>query len=135
MNTLKLSERDLEILKSKALKVFPIEACALLFGEKDLSKYIVKWVLPTENKLNSPVRFEVDAQEFYKAIKKAEEKGLEFLGFFHSHQSDPTPSSIDLKFMELWENTIWLIFSTTTKSLGAYIMINGETEKLKIKIV
>ena len=134
MKVVELIERDARMLKKEALKAFPIEACALLFGKRRNGKFLVKRIQITKNKLGSSVRFEVDAQEFYNALKKAEEDGLELLGFFHSHHAGPEPSQIDLRGMRLWEEHVWLIFSTVNRSMKAYLMKEGEGEELEIRV-
>ncbi|MCD6529423.1 M67 family metallopeptidase [Candidatus Bathyarchaeota archaeon] len=135
MKTVEFRGRDVIGMREEAVKAFPVEACGLLFGERKDEKFLVRRVQITKNKLGSTVRFEVDAQEFYNALKKAEEESMELLGFFHSHHAKPEPSQIDLQSMRLWEGYVWLIFSTMDYSMKAYLMDEGEVEELKVKVL
>jgi hypothetical protein len=44
-----------------------------------------------------------------------------------------TPSTIDLKFMKLWGDAIWLIYSLTDDKLAAYRLENDELKDVDIK--
>jgi len=134
MRVVEIEEKDIRKLREEALKAFPVEACALLFGKRGNGKFLVKLARITRNKLCSSARFEVDAQEFYNALKKAEGEGLELLGFFHSHHAKPEPSQIDLQGMRLWEGYVWLIFSTLDYSMKAYLMSESKVEEVEVRI-
>lgn len=134
MRILEIEDKDVRRLRREAVKAFPVEACALLFGERKSEKFLVKRVQVTRNKLESQVRFEVDAQEFYNALKKAEEEGLELIGFFHSHHAKPEPSQIDLQGMRLWEGYVWLILSTLDYSMKAYLVSESKVEEVEVRI-
>jgi proteasome lid subunit RPN8/RPN11 len=45
---------------------------------------------------------------------------MHIVGIFHSHPAEPTPSSIDKKFMEI-NPVVWVIYSTITDQSRAYI--------------
>jgi proteasome lid subunit RPN8/RPN11 len=120
-------------LKDEARKVYPIEACAMLFGKMTEKEAVVKRVVLAPNKLQSITRFEIDPETFVKALTEAEEEGLDFIGLFHSHPAPATPSPIDLKIMELWGDVFWLILSSTNGDVAAYQMKNGKIKEIAIK--
>ena len=130
---LHLKRKDVKTLKKTVQNEFPIEACAILLGTMNQNQAFVNKIYLASNKLKSQIRFEIEPEDFIKAINEAEKTGLELIGFFHSHQTHAKPSSLDLKNMKLWSNIIWLIFSTTNESLAAYQLINEKLIETEIK--
>ena len=131
---LRLKRKDIKLLKKTVQKEFPIETCAILFGEMDQNQANVTKISLASNKLKSEVRFEIEPEVFFNALQEAEKEGLVLIGFFHSHQTHAKPSSIDLKYMKLWGNAIWLIFSTIDESLAAYQLINEKLLETSILV-
>jgi proteasome lid subunit RPN8/RPN11 len=130
-----LESRHVDLLKEEARKTHPIEACAMLFGESTQKQVAVQKVIVAPNKLQSTTRFEIHPETVVKAITEAEQEGLDFLGLFHSHPAPATPSLIDHKFMKLWGDVVWVIYSSTNGALAAYQMKNGEVREVTIQIV
>jgi len=128
---LRLTNQQLTLLKKEALKMYPVEACALLFGTLTIKEAVVEKIVITSNVSRSTVRFEIDSKAFYDAFTKTDKEGLEFLGFFHSHPANP--SSVDLHFMQLWSDAVWLIFSSTDSKFGAFQMRNSKVYPLTLK--
>jgi proteasome lid subunit RPN8/RPN11 len=120
-------------LKEEARRVYPIEACAILFGKLSQKEAVVKKVVLAPNELQSTLRFEISPETFAKALAEAEREGLDFIGLFHSHPAPAKPSPIDLKYMKLWGDTIWLILSSTNRSLAAYQMKKAKVKEIAIK--
>ena len=78
----------------------PIEACGILAGTitqaKNVHAKTVTCVYPCSNELNSTTRNKISAEEQYHAFMDIEERGLELIGFYHSHpKGSTTPSVID----------------------------------------
>ena len=112
----------------------PVEACAILFGKLSQNKAFVEKVEVTQNRLRSTTLFEIDPAKVAVAITEAEVEGLEFIGLFHSHPAPATPSSVDLKYMKLWGDTLWLIRSSTNGNLAAYQLIDDKVKQATIRI-
>lgn len=106
----------------------------MLFGKLSDNKASVEKVEVAPNLLQSPARFEIDPIRVVSLFNKAEEEGLEFIGLFHSHPAPATPSPIDLKFMKLWGEALWLILSSTDGNLAAYQIKDGKVEEAIIRI-
>lgn len=68
-------------------------------------------------------------------LVKAENEGLRHVGFFHSHPGSTEPSKIDIKFMRLWHESIWLIISLINYEIAAYRVVNGELCDVHIKMI
>ncbi|SRR5713101_3580431 len=71
----------------------PAECCGLLLGAGDAVVEAVR----TRNLAASPGRFLIDPEDHINARRAARHRGLEVLGFYHSHpRSEATPSATDL---------------------------------------
>lgn len=130
-----IESQHVDLLKKEAQKVDPIEACALLFGEILEEEVFVRKVVVTNNKLHSRKRFEISAETVVNSMAAAEREGLEFVGLFHSHPAPATPSEIDIGFMRLWGDSVWLILSLTSGELEAYQMKDGKVRKITISVI
>ena len=116
MQSISLTAGQIEELVSIAKDVLPNESCGLLLGENDA----VAEILPMRNVDESPLRFSIESTELVDAYNLAESKGLQVIAIFHSHPAQPSPSSTDIKFMEI-NPVVWLIYSTTEWRLKAYV--------------
>lgn len=126
--------RHVDLLRQEARKVYPIEACAILFGKLSQTEASVEKVEVAPNKLRSTTRFEIDPMRVVAAFNKAEEEGLDFIGLFHSHPAPAVPSLVDLKFMKLWGDAFWIILSSTDGELAAYQIVNDKVKEATIRI-
>ena len=131
---LRIKHQHINLLKEEARKVHPIEACAMLFGKLARKEAVVRKVVVAPNKLQSTVRFEIDPETFASAFTEADEDGLDFIGLFHSHPAPAKPSLIDLRYMKLWGDALWLILSSTNGSLAAYQMRTDKVREITIKV-
>jgi len=130
---LRLNSQQLRFLREETHRVYPTEACALLFGKMTHGRAFLERVITTPNVLKSSVRFEIDLKTFHEAFMQAETGGLEFIGFFHSHPAPAYPSSLDLEFMRLWGDAVWLIMNPTDNTLGAFQMSDGKVKRVTLK--
>jgi proteasome lid subunit RPN8/RPN11 len=131
---LRISRQQLKQLEKEAHDVYPVEACALLFGTVEPREASVKKVVVTQNILRSTTRFEIDTKTFFEAFTEADKNAMVFLGFFHSHPAKAAPSSVDLHFMQLWGDAIWLILSSSEGRFGAFQMKNGRLQALILEV-
>jgi len=131
---LRLGIKQLRFLREQARTAYPVETCAILFGDASRRESIVKRIVAVRNLLESATRFEIDPREFFNAFMQADKDGLEFLGLFHSHPAPAYPSVIDLKFMRLWGDAVWLILSISDNEFAAFQLKNGKVHELTLKI-
>lgn len=134
MLILRLQRLHADLLNQETEKVQPIEACAILFGKLSNDEAVVEKIEFAPNKLQSPVRFEIDPENVAAAFTEAEKKDLDFIGLFHSHPAPAAPSSIDLEGMKLWGDALWLILSSTDGELAAYQLVDGLVEEATLQI-
>jgi proteasome lid subunit RPN8/RPN11 len=128
MQSISLTAGQIEELVSIAKDVLPNESCGLLLGENDA----VAEILPMRNVDESPLTFSIESTELVDAYNLAESKGLQVIAIFHSHPAQPSPSSTDIKFMEI-NPVVWLIYSTTEWRLKAYVY-DDYVKEVTIKI-
>jgi len=131
---LRLKRHHVDLLKQETKKVHPVEACAMLFGKLSQNEAVVEKVEVAPNELQSTVRFEIDPVKVAAAFTEADEEGLDFIGLFHSHPAPTAPSPIDLKYMKLWGDALWLILSSTDGNLAAYQLSDGTVKEATIRI-
>lgn len=83
----------LTAITAHALDAAPGECCGVLVGRPDEVLEAVR----ARNLADSPARFVVDPQDHIAARREAQRRGLEVVGFYHSHpHSAPVPSPTDL---------------------------------------
>jgi len=135
---LKLSRDFLNAIDEHALLNFPRECCGLLLGKFDKNAIEVKEVVEAENVLGSPFAFEVEAELVFKTIRRADERGLELVGIYHSHPNIAAyVSSHDSEIMKLWPGVAWLIISAAKERVigrKAYVLKDGGIEELEIVV-
>lgn len=124
---MRISQTQLTELVDFATSSLPNESCALLAGEvKDMKIWkdirIVE-IIAARNADQSIVSFSVDEMELIELYERAEARGLQIVGIFHSHPSKPAPSSTDVEFMRI-NPIVWLIYSSVTHEFRAYILEN-----------
>jgi len=129
-----LRRHHVDLLKQEAEKVHPVEACAMLFGKLSQNEAVVEKVEFAPNRLQSTVRFEVAPEKVAAAITEAEKEGLDFIGLFHSHPAPAAPSSIDVKYMKLWGDALWLILSSTDGNLTAHQLMDDTVKEATLRI-
>ncbi len=86
------------VITEDAVNTFPDECCGFLLGYEDNDARIVTEALPVDNAKDGDKRrrFEITPQDYLKAERIADEKGLLLLGVYHSHPNHPSvPSEQD----------------------------------------
>ncbi len=131
---LRLTSEQLCFLRDESRKTHPIEACALLFGRLNYREAVVTKVVVMTNVLESSTRFRADPQKVFNAFEEAERGRLQFIGFFHSHPAPARPSEVDLQYMRLWGEAVWLIISASDGKIAAFQMTGGDLHELTIRI-
>lgn len=134
----RLGESVRENIKEISKDYFPNEASALLVGGKRGERVQVKKVVEAENVLESPTTFKIEPEFVVEVLERAEEEGLELVGFFHSHPGlSAFVSARDKKFMKLWLEKIWVIAGTDeggeVTEIKAFRRTDAEFEEIEIR--
>jgi cysteine synthase B len=96
-------------IRAHGAATYPDECCGVLLGPKDGT---VTGVAPLENStdLERRRRFLIGPDDYRRAEKRAAERGLDIVGFYHSHPDHPAePSAFDLA--HAWPNLSYAIVS------------------------
>jgi len=94
-----ISEQEMERIVRHCQQAYPHEGCGLLLGQGENGHKVVVDVLPTGNAREEGARhnrYLIPPEEIYRGEMEAEARGLEVIGYFHSHPDHPArPSEFD----------------------------------------
>ena len=132
MKEILIPDSFLADLMQHANEESPYEACAILLGNTDEEMWQTTEIFLAENIDKSEINFTISNEQLLEGYKRAEEKGLDIVGIFHSHpKSEASPSDTDVKFMK--GNPVpWVIYSGLTKEMKAYLL-DSEIIQIPIK--
>jgi [CysO sulfur-carrier protein]-S-L-cysteine hydrolase len=86
----------------------PNECCGMIGGSDGEARTVVR----VENSAASPLRYEMDPQGQYNALKSIEDAGDELLAIYHSHtKSAAYPSQTDVNQAVAWPEQVYVIVS------------------------
>jgi proteasome lid subunit RPN8/RPN11 len=105
---MKISQPLIDEMVAHAREDLPNECCGMI-GGRDGEAMVVRRVA---NSAASPLRYEMDPQEQYNALKEIEDDGGELLAIYHSHtKSAAYPSQTDVNQAVAWPEQIYVIVS------------------------
>ena len=97
--SIQLNSEHLAVIAKHGEQAYPHEGCGLLLGRAVDEHKIVEEIIPVENARESVVqhhRYLIPPEEVMKGERVAAQKGLDVIGFFHSHPDHPErPSDFD----------------------------------------
>ncbi|HEX9760524.1 MAG TPA: M67 family metallopeptidase [Candidatus Acidoferrales bacterium] len=105
---LRINGQLMERIRAHAAAAYPHECCGALLGRDGVEPEVareVESVLPLENRREDSRhnRFEVTAEDVRAAERQARERGLELVGWYHSHPDHPArPSEFDREHAWPW---------------------------------
>jgi proteasome lid subunit RPN8/RPN11 len=109
---LQINKRELESIRAHAARDYPSECCGVLLGEADGDMKQLTEVVPLANLRHDPSRaqellplddpgretdknrFLIDPLDQLRVEKDARKRGLDVLGYYHSHPDHPAQPSI-----------------------------------------
>ncbi len=122
-----LSQEHLNIIRAHAARDYPNECCGVLLGHSNGSDKVVREVIPLKNlrhdlkraqdllPLDDPGResernrFLIDPKDQLGVEKEARARGLDVLGYYHSHPDHPArPSNYDREHAWPWYSYVIL---------------------------
>jgi len=111
---LKITQQQLDVIRRHGVRDYPSECCGILLGHADGDRKEVTEVVPLENLRRDPERaqallpleapgsesernrFLIDPMDQIRVEKDARARGLDVLGYYHSHPDHPArPSNYD----------------------------------------
>jgi len=105
---MRIAQSLIDEMVAHAREDLPNECCGMVGGADGEARVVI----PVVNSAASPLRFEMDPQGQYNALRAIEDDGDELLGIYHSHtKSAAYPSQTDVNQAVSWPDAIWLIVS------------------------
>ncbi len=113
MAELVLQQTHVAAIESHCEKAYPQEGCGILLGRLDGERRLVAEVIPTANaqELEAAHRlYTIPPEQLLQGELQAEKRGLEVIGYFHSHPDHPArPSEHD--HAQAWPGYSYLILA------------------------
>jgi proteasome lid subunit RPN8/RPN11 len=101
----------LDAVLAHAREAAPAESCGILLGSQDLIVEAVR----ARNLSEHPSRFVLDPRDHFASRRHARARGLEVIGFYHSHPfSEPLPSPTDITEVT-YDGCVYLIVSLVSE--------------------
>jgi proteasome lid subunit RPN8/RPN11 len=108
MSLLQVARTAAETIRSHGRETYPNECCGALLGAS--GEVREAFALPNTTGEGPRRRFLVRPDDYRDAERRAGERGLELLGFYHSHPDHPArPSQYDLD--HAWPSFAYVIVS------------------------
>ncbi|HWP32854.1 MAG TPA: M67 family metallopeptidase [Solirubrobacterales bacterium] len=105
---MRIAQGLIDEMVAHAREDLPNECCGMVGGRDGEATRLIR----VENAAASPLRFEMDPQGQYDALKEIEADGGELLAIYHSHtKSAAYPSQTDVNQAVNWPDAIYLIVS------------------------
>jgi proteasome lid subunit RPN8/RPN11 len=105
---MRIARSLIDEMVAHAREDLPNECCGMVGGSDGEASVVI----PVANAAASPLRFEMDPQGQYDALKRIEGDGGELLAIYHSHtKSAAYPSQTDVNQAVSWPDAIWVIVS------------------------
>jgi [CysO sulfur-carrier protein]-S-L-cysteine hydrolase len=105
---MKISKNLIDEMVSHAREDLPNECCGMIGGRDGEATRVVR----VENAAASPLRYEMDPQGQYDALKSIEDAGEELVAIYHSHtRSAAYPSQTDVNEAVMWPEQVYVIVS------------------------
>jgi [CysO sulfur-carrier protein]-S-L-cysteine hydrolase len=105
---MRISQSLVDEMVAHAREDLPNECCGMVGGRDGEATEVVRVV----NAAATPLRYEMDPQGQYNALKKIEDNGGELLAIYHSHtKSAAYPSQTDVNQAVAWPDQVYVIVS------------------------
>ena len=105
---MRIAQSLIDEMVAHAREDLPNECCGMVGGVDSEASVVI----PVVNSAASPLRFEMDPQGQYNALKAIEDDGKEMLALYHSHtKSAAYPSQTDVNQAVAWPDQVYLIVS------------------------
>jgi proteasome lid subunit RPN8/RPN11 len=109
----------------------PRECCGLLIGEGEAVVRSVR----ARNLDAKAVRYLIDPEDHFAAIRGAREAGLEVVGAYHSHPSSaPVPSATDIAEANSGPDFLYVIVSLVNDEVQAYRIADGQSIRIRHQV-
>jgi [CysO sulfur-carrier protein]-S-L-cysteine hydrolase len=105
---MKIPQALIDEMVAHAREDLPNECCGMIGGREGEATSVVR----VKNSAASPLRYEMDPQGQFDALKAIEGAGEELIGIYHSHtRSAAYPSQTDVNEAVMWPEQVYVIVS------------------------
>ncbi len=105
---MRISQSLIDEMVAHAREDLPNECCGMVGGVDGEATSVIR----VANAAASPLRYEMDPQGQYNALKTIEDGGAELLAIYHSHtKSAAYPSQTDVNQAIAWPDQVYVIVS------------------------
>lgn len=105
---MRIPQQLVDEMVAHAREEVPNECCGMIGGRDGVAERVLR----VENAAASPLRYEMDSQGQFDALKEIEADGGELLGIYHSHtKSAAFPSQTDVNQAQSWPEQVYVIVS------------------------
>ena len=140
---IELRREDIERIARHGVEVYPNECCGILLGKELGGRKVIAQVFPARNTRtdSAGTRYKIAQEDLLRSQQEAESKGMEILGFYHSHPDQPAqPSGFDREHAWPWfaylivavwngvaqELTAWTLAQDWSKFLQEELIVSGD---------
>jgi [CysO sulfur-carrier protein]-S-L-cysteine hydrolase len=108
LSRMRISQSLVDEMVAHAREDLPNECCGMVGGRDGEATEVIR----VANSAASPLRYEMDPQQQYDALKSIEDGGDELLAIYHSHtKSAAYPSQTDVNQAVAWPEQVYVIVS------------------------
>jgi [CysO sulfur-carrier protein]-S-L-cysteine hydrolase len=119
---MRISQSLVDEMVAHAREDLPNECCGMVGGRDGTATEVIR----VANSAASPLRYEMEPQAQYDALKSIEADGGELLAIYHSHtKSAAYPSQTDVNQAVAWPEQIYVIVSLADEAapdVKAYLL-------------
>jgi proteasome lid subunit RPN8/RPN11 len=146
--SLKLTQPHIESIRAHGVRDYPNECCGILLGHADGTQKEVRQVVPLKNLRADPEhaqklvplmepgresernRYLIDPSDQIKVEKEARGRGLEVVGYYHSHPDHPArPSDYDREHAWPWYSYVILAVERgNSKDLTCWVLSDDRSQ-------
>jgi proteasome lid subunit RPN8/RPN11 len=130
---MQISRELLEEIVTHAREDAPNECCGVVAARDGR----ITGVHRVANTFASPLRFELDPVEQYRATEQIEARGEQMIGSYHSHtKSEAYPSQTDVNQWDPWPELVHLICSIAGEQpvVRAFRVEDKRVEEIELEI-
>jgi len=145
---LKITQQQVEVIRQHGAKDYPSECCGILLGHANGDRKEVTEVVPLENLRRDPERaqallpleapgsesernrFLIDPRDQIRVEKDARARGLDVLGYYHSHPDHPArPSNYDRDHAWPWYSYVIIsVERGEPKELNSWVLSDDRSK-------
>lgn len=135
-----ISKNDLDAIRRHGEATYPDECCGFLLGKPNGAGRRVVELFPAENIREKEARFnrfEISPEEYIRVDKAARARGLDVVGFYHSHPNAPAePSEFDRRHAWPWYSYIIVsIRDSAARELTSWVLEDNRSAFTQEEIV